>query len=165
MNWLNTNQGLAQWLNFLAISATAYFAYRIGKKQNEISELSFKLNLEPHIFLEIKEKSKNIYGEIGADPSNSCKWEVLIKNASPSRYIRLRSYEFSDGPSYNLGKGVVIAAGEGGYPIPMLGKDVKKETLYKILKIEFYGDLEKSYKAEYKLIYNEDMNSWYWYKI
>jgi|GEM_PF-2336300 hypothetical protein len=157
-NWLAT-QSLAQWLSVFAVAVVGYFAYRIEKEQ-------FELKKEPHLFLEIVEVQKE---NPRYDPQNR-KWEILIKNASISRYVRLSEYTFSGKPTQKLGKGALIpSSGNGFYPIPISEKDVKDvietDNSCVFLYIKFLRWDNKKYHARYALRYNKDMAYWYWHKV
>lgn len=160
LNWLNTYQGIAQWLSVVAVGVASVLAYSIGKRQNKINEVYFKLQKEIHVSLEIREK------KIATYTSNKGRiWLVLIKNAGAFRPFRLVSYKYSDGPLIPLENGALISPG-GSYPIPLPGKDIKWENSNHIrfLTIRFKADGSK-YHAQYKLEYEEKIDEWGWYKV
>lgn len=149
---------------FAAIAAwrAAIWAKNIGERQNKINESNSELDREPHISLEIQEMTRGFLGflKLNIFPNNRI-WKVLVKNAGRSRPIRLKAYYFSDEGKQPLGDGALIAPGDF-YPIPLLGKNTK-EGGRKFLVIEFEGD-SKHYHAQYAIMYNRDIDSWYWYK-
>jgi len=125
---------------FLAAVFAAFFAYLIGKKQNEINEKALSITNFVEIFLmpsytEIRDKEGKVL---------EIKWSVLIKNAS-SYPIYLNSFSLN-GIKHNIGSNAIPNNPDSWYGVP-IPKDVQEKKELSLL-VSFEDYLGKQYQSE-----------------
>ena len=119
-------------LTFLATLLVGFWAWRIGKRQNQISN-----------FVEIFIMPQQVLGEDENGNQKLLYWNLLIKNAS-SFPVYLNKFSLN-GVSHQIGSSAIPSNSDGWHAIPISSDVQKKEELS--LDVEFEDYLGKRYKT------------------
>ena len=106
-------QTVGVFLTFLAATAAAYLAWRIGKRQNEINEQA----LDIQNFVETFVMPQQVLGKDEQGNQKLLYWNLLVKNAS-SYPIYLTRFVLN-GVAHLIGSSVIPTGGDNWYAIPI----------------------------------------------
>lgn len=134
-------------LTLITTALAAYFAWRIGVRQNKINEQALKISDFVEIFL-IPQQA------ILQDPNNQLqqiiKWNILVKNVS-SYPIYLNDFTLN-GIKYDVGSSAIPNNPDSWYGVS-IPKDVQDKKEFSLI-VSFEDYLGKKYQAEGFGIYN-----------
>ena len=128
-------------LALLVASMTAYFAYRIGKRQNEINATSLSITNFVEIFLMPQQV---IVQEQGDSTKQTITWKILIKNVS-AYPIYLNGF-ILNGIKYDIGNSAIPNQPDSWYSVPIT-KDIQLREEFS-LTVLFEDYLGRRYSAE-----------------
>ena len=128
-------------LTFLATALAAFFAWRIGVKQNKINEQALNISDFVEIFL----MPQQVVLQDQNDQSKKIiKWNILIKNVS-SYPIYLNDFTLN-GIKQDIGSSAIPNNSDSWYAVPIL-EDAQTRNEFS-LTVSFEDYLGKKYQAE-----------------
>ena len=127
-------------LTFLATVLAAYFAWRIGVRQNQINERALSISDFVEIFLMPQQV---IFREEGDESKTVIKWNILIKNVS-SYPIYLNSFTLN-GIKHDVGSSAIPNNSDSWYAAP-IPEDLQKKGFS--IEVFFEDYLGQKYQTD-----------------
>jgi hypothetical protein len=138
-------QTIAGYLTFCAALLAAYFAWSIGKRQNEINERS----LNVHDFIETFVMPQQVIAQNETGGSVLAYYNLAVKNAS-TYPIYLTSF-ILNGVSHLVGNSIIPTGSDNWYAIP-IPKDIQQKSEL-TLQLEFEDYLGNKYHSSHNGVF------------
>jgi hypothetical protein len=138
-SWLSIH--IVEIINVFAVLVVGFLAWRIGRRQNKINEISLSITN----FVEIFVMPQQVILQDKDTEKKSYYWNLLVKNAS-SYPIYLNRFTLN-GVSHLIGNSVVPVGGDNWYAVPVPGDVQSKGELS--LDVEYEDYLGNIYKGKH----------------